>query len=556
MRRILCVIFVLCVVPMIVVGAQSDGTGVSVTCPDGTELTNGVEVIVNMRPGFVVTATALGVGNFDPIMAVMDRGVVRNCSDDSDDAANFSADLPTTGAVPGSNLNSQIRYSHSSNGFEDVSFIVGGFGGAEGEFLLLLEGMAVTELDGEGDPFTLRLTENMTGADSAVYMLAVNEALDPLLKLIDAEGTTIFSCDDAGDPDFCDDESAVSLASSYVSRTQNRQTPGGALDAMVTLPTSTMTDMDFAGGLFFNFVMSSFELNTVGDYVVGFNVVIGDESESVPEVEPTEAPAVAQSSGDVVLGGGVDVSCPGGTELTNGVEIVVNMRPGFTYTATAVGIGGFDPVIAVLDQGVAVACEDDTEAAATYTVNLPTTGRVSSSGLNAQMPFSHSYSDLANISIVVAGFEGQAGEFVLLLEGMAVTDFDGTGDPFAVKVTPNMVNADVDLSAYMLEVDSGLDSLLRLTDAEGNVLAECDDGGSVCEEGTSDLSNATVSRTRSRTTTAASENAMLTLPTTQFTDLDFSSDLFLNFLMTSFGGTQGEYVVGFHFGVGEVVSGT
>ena len=554
MRRIHWLLLVLVLIPLMTTTAQNDGTGISVTCPDGTQITNGVEVIVNMRPGFVVTATALGVDGLDPIMAVMDRGVVRSCSDDNADAATFSADLPTTGTVSASDFNAQIRYSHSYSGFEDVSIVVGGFGGTDGEFLLLLEGMAVTELDGEGDPFTLRLTENMTGADSTVYMLAVTDALDPLLKLIDTEGNTIFSCDDAGDPDFCEDENSMSLASSYVSRTQNRQTPGGAFDAMVTLPTSTMTDMDYASGLFFNFVMSSFELNTTGDYIVGFNVVIGDgNSQAQATEEPTEPPNTAQTAGVNVPGGGIDVSCPDGTQLTNGVEVVVNMRPGFTYTATALGVAGFDPVIAVLDQGQAVACEDDSTDAGTYSANLPTTGGVASSGLNAQMPFSHSYSELANVSIVVGGFEGQPGEFVLLLEGMAVTDFDGEGDPFGVRVMPNMVNADTDLSVYMLEVDSGLDSLLKLTGADGNVLAECDDGGSVCEEGTFDLASTTVSRTRNRTTTAAAENAMLTIPTTGFTDLDFSSELYLNFLMTSFGGTQGEYVVAFHFAVAEPV---
>ncbi len=536
----------LLLVPTMTTGAQNNGTAISVTCPDGTQLTNGVEVIVNMRPQFVVTATALGVDGFDPIMAVMDRGVVRNCSNDSEDAATFSADLPTTGPIVASDLNSQIRYSHSYGGFEDVSFVVGGFGGVDGEFLLLLEGMAVTERDGEGDPFALRLTENMTGADSSVYMLAVTDGLDPLIKLIDSQGNAIFSCDDAGDSDFCEDKNSVSLANSYVSRTQNRQTPGSAFDAMVTLPTSTMTDIDYASGLFFNFIMSSFELNTTGDYVVGFNVVIGDGS-SQPQI------TTAQSAGGLVLGGGIDVDCPDGTQLTNGVEVVVNMRPGFTYTATALGMGGFDPVIAVLDQGQTAACEDDSTAAETYSANLPTTGRVASSRLNAQMPYSHNYNDLTNISIVVGEVEGQPGEFVLLLEGMAVTNFDGEGDPFGVRITPNMVNAETDLSVYMLEVDSSLDPLLKLIGADSNMLAECDNGGRVCEEGTFDLSSTTVSRTRNRSTTATAENAMLIIPTTQFTDLNFSGDVYLTTLMTSFGRTQGEYVVAFHFAVAEPV---
>ncbi|NOG51547.1 MAG: hypothetical protein HND48_20570 [Chloroflexi bacterium] len=47
--------------------------GLSVTCPDGIAFNNGVEVVVNMRPGFSYTATAIGIGDFDPIIAVSDE---------------------------------------------------------------------------------------------------------------------------------------------------------------------------------------------------------------------------------------------------------------------------------------------------------------------------------------------------------------------------------------------------------------------------------------------------------------------------------------------------
>ncbi|PJF26120.1 MAG: hypothetical protein CUN53_09315, partial [Phototrophicales bacterium] len=45
---------------------------------------------------------------------------------------------------------------------------------------------------------------------------------------------------------------------------------------------------------------------------------------------------------------GLSVTCDNGASFENGVEVIVNqMRTGFTYRATAVGIGGFDPVLAV-----------------------------------------------------------------------------------------------------------------------------------------------------------------------------------------------------------------
>jgi hypothetical protein len=76
---------------------------------------------------------------------------------------------------------------------------------------------------------------------------------------------------------------------------------------------------------------------------------------------------------------GMSVTCDNGASFDNGVEVIVNqMRSGFTYTATAIGLNGFDPVLAVLDantgQGL---CSDDESSASRYSANLPTTGLVS-----------------------------------------------------------------------------------------------------------------------------------------------------------------------------------
>ena len=72
------------------------------------------------------------------------------------------------------------------------------------------------------------------------------------------------------------------------------------------------------------------------------------------------APTAAQAQ----LPNGVSVTCDDGTSFDNGVEIIVNqMRSGFTYTATAVGLNGFDPVLAVLDSSGGGLCSDDNASA-------------------------------------------------------------------------------------------------------------------------------------------------------------------------------------------------
>ena len=133
MRRLF-IILVTCLTMMasFSIASAQDGSALSVSCPNGLEITNGVEIIVNMRPGFTYTATAVGVDGFDPVLAVMDRGQVRACSDDNDEASDYTADLPTTGPVNSSSLNAQLPFSHNYNGFENISLIVGGFNGQNG----------------------------------------------------------------------------------------------------------------------------------------------------------------------------------------------------------------------------------------------------------------------------------------------------------------------------------------------------------------------------------------------------------------------------------------
>jgi hypothetical protein len=69
----LSILFSLAIIALIVIPIQAqefDTASTQATRPDGTEITNGVEIRVNMRPGLTYTATALGSNGFDPIIAV------------------------------------------------------------------------------------------------------------------------------------------------------------------------------------------------------------------------------------------------------------------------------------------------------------------------------------------------------------------------------------------------------------------------------------------------------------------------------------------------------
>ena len=62
MRR-LSILFSLAIITLIVIPIQAqefDNASAQATCPDGTEITNGVEIRVNMRPGFTYYRDGVG----------------------------------------------------------------------------------------------------------------------------------------------------------------------------------------------------------------------------------------------------------------------------------------------------------------------------------------------------------------------------------------------------------------------------------------------------------------------------------------------------------------
>ncbi len=249
-------------------------------CGKDVSFDNGVEVIVRqMRSGYTYTATAIGLNGFDQVLAVLDTDTGEGlCADDERNAANFEVGLPTTGAVPSSSTTSQVKFSQTSGqGMADVSLVVGGFGNAAGEFVLILEGMAATQADGQGDPFSVRLTPGMigTGVPLSIYMISKTNEFDPLMYLADDNGD-VFTFDD-GTELYCDDSGtdqcwgdSYDLSNSYVPMINNRLLPGGGYDAMLTIPIS---DFEVSPSEFFalTFMMTSYRQSTFGDYVVAIH---------------------------------------------------------------------------------------------------------------------------------------------------------------------------------------------------------------------------------------------------------------------------------------------
>jgi hypothetical protein len=267
----------------------------------------------------------------------------------------------------------------------------------------------------------------------------------------------------------------------------------------------------------------------------------------VPDGSPAQGPS---NPGN--LTGGITVNCDNGVTFNNGVAVnVVQMRSGFNYTATAIGLNGFDPVLAVLGESGSGLCADDDVNAASYSALLPTTGQVQPSTVNSQVPFANtSNSTFADISLVVGGFNDQPGEFLLVLEGMTFSSADGAGDPFSVEITDGMVGSGVDVTAYAIAVSGRYDPTLTLIDGDYNpvsddfgALVACDDAGNaaLCWGDSAPLGNSYISRTGGRQLGGGPLDPMLSIPLSQ----DMTGG-FLNFIVNGAQNTFGDYVMVFH----------
>jgi hypothetical protein len=254
---------------------------ISVTCPGGLSFTNGIEFrVVQMRAGFDYTATVIGLNGFDPILAVLNEDLQGGlCSDDDRNAAEYGAYLPSTGEVEPSSTSAQVIFNHNDrSGFQDISLVVGGYGDAYGEFLLILEGMATTQTDNAGDAYSVRVTPAMVESESPIIVYALqafNSQSDPILSRIDSEFNAVDGSD--GRPMVCDDAGTDScwaegptLEDFYVSITGD-VLPGGQLDAALVQDTSMLELTNDPDTNFINFLVNSYQGNE-GQYVLVFHV--------------------------------------------------------------------------------------------------------------------------------------------------------------------------------------------------------------------------------------------------------------------------------------------
>jgi|GEM_PF-2812823 len=178
------------------------------------------------------------------------------------------------------------------------------------------------------------------------------------------------------------------------------------------------------------------------------------------------------------------ITCDNGLEVVGGARFTfININPGFSYTVTAIGIDGFDPVLAVATAPGEGSCNDDAPAAEGSEVAVPGVGLVEANNLTAQVRVQGTG---GNVDVFVGGFQGSTGQFAMIIEGLAINPADEL-DAFLISVPQVLVQEE--LGVYMISRDgSRVDPYMEVYGGDGlqtdpldfnqvSLLALCDDAG-------------------------------------------------------------------------------
>ena len=163
------------------------------------------------------------------------------------------------------------------------------------------------------------------------------------------------------------------------------------------------------------------------------------------------------------------ITCDTGEEIIGGTKFTfVNVNPGFQYRVSAIGIDGFDPVIAVITAPGVGRCNDDEGAVRESQVAVPGIGLIEADNLASQVQINTRQG--GDIDVIVGGFQGASGRFAMVVEGLAInprSELDG----FLISV-PSVV-ANEEIGVYMISRDgSRLDPYLQVFGGPGLQLAE------------------------------------------------------------------------------------
>jgi hypothetical protein len=258
---------------------------------EGLEATNGTTITISqMRPGFSYTATAIGLDGFDPLLMTVDaNGRVTECNDNNEDANEYSVEIPALDLeASGNRRTAQVEFDQPLGGLNDMRIVVSGVDGETGTVLVLIEGMAVTDFDGFGDPILVDITQSLLDADEPVlqtFIVGTEDSLDPSIFLLGGSDGDIaflqdrdenyFYCDDAGDSRSCFGNSETLDRARIETQDAYR---ADEFDAMIEIELDLISELEYEQiGFLFNSMGAVFEDANVsyGKYTSMYLINIG-----------------------------------------------------------------------------------------------------------------------------------------------------------------------------------------------------------------------------------------------------------------------------------------
>lgn len=510
--------------------------GVEIDCGDDVIILDGVDIqFPNVDPSAEHTVTAIGIGEFDPILAVFNQQQNGGCNDDSTNASGYSLDLPTTEFVLPNPFNSQTTFSNSNF----MRTVIGEFDNLDGEVVLMVEGLTY---DGNPDLVNVIVTESMiqSGIPLTAYVIEAVEGLDLSLALVDDNGVPLLddisepvTCDDAGDNELCWG-AHVPLLESFTNISNTIITDATAISPMLSVP---LTADDVQSIVPFQVSYSATAEETLtGDYVFLLHYGVG---------ELDVADGIASASSSPL---GTSLSCDDQILVSNAIEVNIP-RVDAQYTISLLGQEAVNPMLALMDSGADTGiCHVLSSDADTMFAQLPLLEDFNPSAANVRTPI------ITETARILTGLVDDAsGDYLLVIDGLSIPP-EGIPDVISVTVTSEMIESGLPVSAFMISDTLDLDPQLALVSADQEILSDSDDLPIVCTQteddeacwGTyEDMASAQIALGEDNFTIGISNDVMLQIPLSE--ELVGTS---LNFMSSGVGETFGDYLFILHLPTG------
>lgn len=180
-----------------------------ITCQDSMQIVVSSRIVLRqVSPEFSYRVTAIGIDEFDPVVAVISEPGVGECNDNVGGLGGSQVAVPGVGFVEANDLSAQMTARTSLNQFGDIEIVVGGIVGSTGQFAAVIEGFRVNPST-EFDQLLVSVPGAAVNETLGVFMIGRTDALNPFVRLYDSSivgsGTIDFSsasplatCDDGG----------------------------------------------------------------------------------------------------------------------------------------------------------------------------------------------------------------------------------------------------------------------------------------------------------------------------------------------------------------------